>query len=302
MLRRYLALTCLSLLVVLGGCTRSLEIDDRYQSANHDSRVQYVIVHYTSSGFDRALQHLTRGAVSSHYLISEEPVVYRLVDENRRAWHAGDSSWQGRTWLNGSSVGIEIVHPGYSDTPEGRVWHPWPAEQVDPLIPLLQDILKRHQLSPDRVLGHSDVAPQRKVDPGPLFPWRQLAQAGVSIWPDAAQVAHHERALAGRVPPPQWFDEALQAFGYSLAMSGSDPAATPDRARRNVIAAFQMRFRPALHDGVADSETAAILAALVPGATDSDLWCDPAPQPQAPDLPPVSPDLPRCQAAQTGNT
>lgn len=301
MLRRSLALSCLSLLVVLGGCTRSPEINDRYQSVNHDSRVQYVILHYTSSGFDRALQHLTRGAVSSHYLISEQPEIYRLVDEDRRAWHVGESSWQGRTWLNGSSVGIEIVHPGYTDTPEGRVWHPWPADQIEALIPLLQDILQRHQLDPDRVLGHSDVAPQRKVDPGPLFPWRQLAEAGVAIWPDTARVAQHERILAARVPPVQWFDETLQAFGYSLAPSTTDPTATPERARRNVIAAFQMRFRPALHDGLADSETAAILAALVPGATDSVLWCDPAPDQQARGPAAAMPYLPRCPAATTGN-
>lgn len=280
MLRRLMPLLCLSMLVLLGGCTRSLEIDTRYSSVNHDSRVQYIIVHYTSSGFDRALNHLTRGAVSSHYLISEQPTIYRLVEDDRRAWHAGESSWQGRTWLNASSIGIEIVHPGYTDTPEGRVWHPWPTEQIDALIPLLQDLLKRHGLSPDRVLGHSDVAPQRKVDPGPLFPWQRLAAEGVSIWPDARQVAQRRSELADQTPPLAWFEEALGNFGYSLE---AKPGQT--NAIRNVIAAFQMRFRPSLFDGEPDAETAAILATLVPEATQSALWCRPDAASQASALP-----------------
>lgn len=299
MLRRLTFFICLSLALLLAGCVRSPEIDTSYSSVNHDSRVQYVIVHYTSSGFDRALNHLTRGAVSSHYLISTQPTIFRLVEEDRRAWHAGDSSWQGRTWLNGSSIGIEIVHPGYTDSAAGRVWHPWPAEQIDALIPLLRDILERHQLSPDRVLGHSDIAPQRKVDPGPLFPWHRLAEAGVAIWPDTKLVARHQQTLGGRVPPAEWFDMALQMFGYSLATSDTDPAATPEKARQNVIAAFQMRFRPTRHDGRADAETAAILAALVPGAIDSPLWC--APHPSAPPAEPSSTasTLPPCNLPVT---
>ncbi|WP_373187944.1 N-acetylmuramoyl-L-alanine amidase [Halopseudomonas sp.] len=301
MLRRLTSLFCLSLL--LGGCAPMLEIDASHSSANHDSRVQYVIVHYTSSGFDRALMHLTRGEVSSHYLISEQPTIYRLVDENRRAWHTGDSSWQGRTWLNASSIGIEIVHPGYTDTAQGRIWHPWPREQIEALIPLLQDILRRHQLTPDRVLGHSDVAPQRKVDPGPLFPWQQLAEAGVAIWPEAAVVTRYRQVLAGRTPPPQWFEMALQTFGYRLEISPGAPPAARKKARQNVIAAFQMRFRPARHDGVADAETAAILAALVPATTTTSLWCIPVASASpvvATSVLPTSGALPACSAAETG--
>ncbi len=255
--------------LALSGCSRGLVIDQSYSSQNHDSRVQYVIVHYTSSGFERSLNSLTLGGVSSHYLIDETPpTVYQLVDENRRAWHAGDSSWQGRTWLNASSIGIELVHPGYTDTPAGRLWHPWDQPQIDNLILLLQDILRRHNLQPDRVIGHSDVAPQRKVDPGPLFPWQQLAEAGVAVWPESRQVSRHQAQLAGMVPPLAWFRDALSAFGYQLP-----PGEELDRANRNVIAAFQMRFRPARHDGEPDSETAAILAALVPAAVSSPLWC-----------------------------
>lgn len=290
------------LALLLAGCVRGPVIDTRYSSPNHDSRVQYVILHYTSSGFARSLRSLTLGGVSSHYLIDEQPAtIYQLVAESARAWHAGDSSWQGRTWLNASSVGIELVHPGYTDTPRGRVWHPWAQGQIEALIPLLQDILQRHQLSPDRVLGHSDIAPQRKVDPGPLFPWRQLAAAGVAVWPDADAVARQQRMLGGHTPPLQWFEMALQRFGYSLQGAQDNTAGAQARATQNLIAAFQMRFRPARHDGIADAETAAILAALVPAATDSALWCIPVTtQPTAaPGL--VDATLPSCSNPATGS-
>jgi N-acetylmuramoyl-L-alanine amidase len=258
-------------LILLAGCSSGLVIDDRYRSANHDSRVQYVVIHYTSSGFDRSLASLTRGAVSSHYLINDgPPTIYRLVDEDRRAWHAGDSSWQGRTWLNASSIGIEMVHPGYTDSPQGRVWHPWDPAQIDALVPLLEDILQRHNLAPDRVVGHSDVAPQRKLDPGPLFPWQRLAEAGVAIWPQTTEVERRTYQLAGWTPPVAWFQQYLRQFGYSIPDSGE-----ADRATRNVIAAFQMRFRPARHDGLPDAQTAALLAALVPEAAASPMWCQP---------------------------
>lgn len=246
--------------LALAGCTGGLQIDTSHTARGQDSRVQYVILHYTSSNAERAMHTLTRGEVSSHYLINDAPAtIYRLVEEDRRAWHAGDSSWQGRTWLNASSIGIEIVHPGYRDSSEGRHWYSWNQQQIDALIPLLRDILQRHGLPPERVLGHSDVAPQRKVDPGPLFPWQQLADAGVSIWPDAAQVAHYEHLLAGQTPPLTWFETTLQRFGYSV-----ENRAGQTDSLQNVIAAFQMRFRPARHDGLADAQTAAILAALVP--------------------------------------
>src|SRR5690606_38265921 len=173
---------------LLAGCAGGLKIDTSHSARGQDSRVQYVIVHYTSSNAERAMNTLTRGEVSSHYLINDvTPTIYRLVDEDRRAWHAGDSSWHDRTWLNASSIGIEIVHPGYRDTDAGRQWYHWNPQQIDQLILLLQDILQRHDLPPDRVLGHSDIAPQRKLDPGPLFPWQQLAEAGVAIWPDEAR-------------------------------------------------------------------------------------------------------------------
>ncbi len=264
---RFTALFFLVMLLV--GCTGGPRIDTSHQSRSHDSRVRYVVLHYTSSGFDRSLNALTQGPVSSHYLIDEGPAtIYRLVDEDRRAWHAGESSWQGRTYVNGISIGIELVHRGFIETPEGRRWYPWEQEQIDNLVTLLEDILQRHDLAPEQVVGHSDVAPQRKVDPGPLFPWFQLAEAGVAIWPDADSVALYQAQLAGLTPSISWFQQALAGFGYEVPQTG-----LLDKPTLNVIAAFQMRFRPARHDGQPDTQTAALLAALVPTAAQSPLWC-----------------------------
>ena len=245
-------------LLLLGGCSSGLSIDRSQASANHDSRVQWVVVHYTSTDVQHSLELLTRGTVSSHYLIGEAPAtIYQLVDENRRAWHAGDSQWRGRTWLNASTIGIELVNQGYADTPAGRVWQPYSEAQIDALILLLKDIVQRHHLPIDSIIGHSDIAPQRKVDPGPLFPWQRLGEAGLIRWPDAAAVARQQALYAQQVPDWRWFQQRLARLGYEVGQDGEDNPAT-----RNVLAAFQMKYRPARFDGQADAETAALLAWL----------------------------------------
>ena len=288
-LRLTLLLFCAAL---LNACSPALIIDDRYQARSQDSRSQYIVLHYTSSGFERSLHTLTEQDVSSHYLISDhDPVIYRLVDENRRAWHAGESSWRGRTWLNSSSIGIELVHPGYIDQASCRRWPPWDPRQIDALIRLLRDIQQRHGISPENVLGHSDIAPQREVDPGPLFPWQQLIDAGVAVGPDPQRQRVMQHWLGGRIPTISWFQNALHDWGYDAPLHGE-----LDEATRNVIAAFQMRFRPARFDGLPDSETAAILAALVPGQA-SILLNQSAPQWFDPDANSLPPRLPPCSAS-----
>lgn len=245
-------------LLLLGGCTGGLRIDDSYRSVSQSSRVQYVVLHYTSTGLESSLRLLTRDGVSSHYLIGNQPAtIYRLVDENRRAWHAGESEWQGRTWLNASTLGIELVNDGYRDTPAGRVYQPFSDEQIDALIPLLQDIVKRHHLPLGSIIGHSDIAPQRKVDPGPLFPWKRLADAGLVPWPDAAAVARAQARFAVALPTVGWFQEQLARQGYTTPRTGE-----LDKETRNVIAAFQMKYRQRLYDGEPDAETAALLLVL----------------------------------------
>ena len=250
---------CLSLLFyLLAGCSGGLRIDDRYTASGQSSRVQYIVLHYTSTDLARSLQLLTEEEVSSHYLIGDGPAtVYRLVDENRRAWHAGVSQWQGRTWLNGTTIGIELVNQGFRDTDSGRQWQAFAPQQIDALMLLLKDIMQRHQLGPESILAHSDIAPQRKVDPGPLFPWQQLAQAGLVVWPDAAEVAREQARFSLSLPSVQWFQEQLARHGYEVPTHGE-----LDQATRNVLAALQMRYRPARYDGEPDAETAAILLVL----------------------------------------
>ncbi|WP_439860253.1 N-acetylmuramoyl-L-alanine amidase [Pseudomonas sp. MBLB4136] len=245
-------------LALLGGCVHGPRIDTQYSAVGQSSRVQYVILHYTSTDMARSLRLLTEGEVSSHYLIGDGPAtIYRLVDEDRRAWHAGQSQWQGRTWLNGTSIGIELVNQGYSEGPDGRTWQAYPPEQIDALIVLLEDIVRRHQLAPGSIIGHSDVAPQRKVDPGPLFPWKRLAEAGLLPWPDAQALARQQALFANSLPSVAWFQAQLARQGYEVPAHGE-----LDKATRNVLAAFQMKYRPQRYDGEPDAETAALLLLL----------------------------------------
>jgi len=247
-----------SLLLLLAGCSSGLRIDRSHVSANQDSRVQFVVLHYTNASLERSMALLTQGEVSSHYLIGDGPgTVYQLVDENRRAWHAGESQWQGRTWLNASSIGIEIVNPGFTDTPNGRRWYPYSEAQVQAVIALVKDIVKRHGISPRNIIGHSDIAPGRKQDPGPLFAWKRLADAGLGLWPDANAVARQQIYYAANPPSIGWYQQQLARAGYAIESTG-----VWDPATRATLTAFQMHFRPQRYDGVADAQTAAILQVL----------------------------------------
>ncbi|MNQ38165.1 N-acetylmuramoyl-L-alanine amidase AmiD precursor [compost metagenome] len=246
-------------LIVLAGCASGPRFDTSHPSANYDSRVQFVVVHYTNASLERSLQLLTHGEVSSHYLIGDDKgaTIYKLMDENVRAWHAGESEWNGRTWLNSSSIGIEIVNPGFEDTPTGRVWYPYTEDQVQSLIVLLKDISKRHGIKPREIIGHSDIAPLRKLDPGPLFPWKRLAAEGLGIWPNEQSVARQQMLFAEQLPSISWFQAQLARLGYASPQTGELDVAT-----RHVIAAFQMHFRPARFDGTPDAQTAALLWVL----------------------------------------
>ena len=249
--------------LVLSACATPLagpKIDTRYSARGQDSRAQFLVIHYTEANFQNALRILTEREVSAHYLLSDEspPVIYRLVDESRRAWHAGASSWKGSAMLNAASIGIEIVNPGFVDLPQGRVWGPYADAQIDALIPLVQDIVKRHAIPPERVLGHSDVAPQRKQDPGPRFPWKRLADLGLVTWPDAARVAAQQPIYETQLPDVAWFQASLATHGYAVPQNGQ-----LDEATRKVVAAFQMKYRPARFDGLPDAETAAMLQVLI---------------------------------------
>jgi N-acetylmuramoyl-L-alanine amidase len=184
-------------------------------------------------------------------------VLYGLVDESRQANHAGVSSWKNYSLLNPSSIGIEIVNPGFTEGPNGRIWYPFPQAQMDQLIPLLKDIVARHHIPPENILGHSDIAPLRKQDPGPMFPWQQLADAGLIIWPDAAHLAAVRPSFEQQLPDVAWFQKKLSVHGYAVPQTGE-----LDNDTRTVLGAFQMKYRPADISGTPDAETAALLEVL----------------------------------------
>jgi N-acetylmuramoyl-L-alanine amidase len=238
-----------------------LEIDRSYSAKGQSSRVKFIIVHYTVSNTPRSLKTLTQDSVSSHYLLTDErePTMYGLVDETRQSNHAGVSTWKNYTLLNGSSIGIEIVNPGFTEGPNGRQYYPFPQAQIDKLILLLKDIVARHQIPPENILGHSDIAPLRKQDPGPMFPWAQLARHGLVLWPDAGRVAAARVLYDQQLPDARWFQQKLAAHGYSVPRTGE-----LDEQTRTVISAFQMKYRPQDFGGFPDSETAAMLEAMNP--------------------------------------
>lgn len=247
------------LIALLSGCVSVPYVDKTYSAKGQSSRVKFVILHYTVSDVPKSLEILTQQTVSSHYLLTNEetPALYGLVDETRQSNHAGVSFWKNYTLLNSSSIGIEIVNPGFTETPDGRIWHPFPQSQIDVLIRLLKQIAARHKIPPENILGHSDIAPQRKQDPGPMFPWYQLAQHGLVIWPDAAKLAAARLIYDQQLPEVVWFQQQLAAYGYAVPQNGE-----LDEATRRVIGAFQMKYRPATIDGTPDAETAALLDAL----------------------------------------
>ncbi|HEY9281234.1 MAG TPA: N-acetylmuramoyl-L-alanine amidase [Eoetvoesiella sp.] len=253
-------LPTVSLVLLLAACSSyspdQLKIDRSIQAKSQDSRVEFIVLHYTSTGNHASLKILSEQNVSSHYLITDDarPHVYQLVDESRRAWHAGVSQWYGRTDMNAGSIGIELVNQGGSK----QNWAPYSPTQIRTLIALLHDVIKRHQIKPYNIVGHSDIAPQRKVDPGPLFPWKKLADAGIGRWYKQTKVDEFllEFQRTG-LPDILAVQTELERLGYAVPKNG-----LLDKATRNVIAAFQMHYRPARYDGVPDAQTAAILKAL----------------------------------------
>jgi len=238
---------------------------DQARSARaYNHRVRFLVLHYTGGNEARAFKVLTGPSVSSHYLVaptppsrSGEPIVYQLVAEDERAWHAGSSGWAGRSHLNDSSIGIEIVNAGPVNTSTGRVWKGFDSGQIAAVTRLARDIIDRYGIKPENVVGHSDIAPGRKIDPGPAFPWEQLHEAGVGAWPDARQVAAYRRRFNARMPSIRQIQAALAQYGYDIANTG-----VLDKRTRTVLISFQMHFRPARYNGQPDPGTVARLWAL----------------------------------------
>lgn len=204
--------------------------------------ISMIVLHYTGmeSG-EAAIARLRDPAaeVSSHYVVAEDGTILRLVDEAKRAWHAGASHWRGVDDVNSASIGIEIVNPGHEFG-----YRPFPDAQVEAVIALVAAIKERHGITRGNVVGHSDIAPARKRDPGELFPWHRLARLRLAL----------PRPTRGLMDP-HWtqggFLLALERFGYDV----TEPMAA--------VMAFQRRFRPELIDGEVDAECRMILLALL---------------------------------------
>ncbi|WP_281706233.1 N-acetylmuramoyl-L-alanine amidase [Aeromonas taiwanensis] len=261
----------LCLLLLLGACQPdAYRLSSHHQSANQNERIAFLILHYTDEDDARSLRLLTESEhkVSAHYLIprdtDERPLpVYQLVPDDQRAWHAGRSRWHQYAGLNASSLGIEIVNLGYDEKEAAlpahlRRWQPYTEAQIAALGALARELVERYDIPHTQVLGHSDVAPERKQDPGPRFPWRELAlRYGVGAWPDEARVAALRQQGLPAWPPLVW-QQQLARYGYGIAPSGEW-----DVQSRAVMRAFQLHFRPAQVSGELDAECQAILIALL---------------------------------------
>ena len=256
-----------------------------FESENQDTRVRVIVIHHTTGDFQDSFHVLTKKTerpVSSHYLIPEpgdpsypetDLKLYALVSEEKRAWHAGSSYWAGKTSLNDMSVGIELVNQTYCRNSE----QPVPEDREDPEIPricfypdfddtqmailtdLLEGILERHpDIKPTDIVGHADITPQRKIDPGPRFPWQRLYRLGYGAWYDDDTVFRYWEQFRLEMPPVLTLQTALNQYGYDIQLSGEN-----DRQSRNVVRAFQMHFLPWQVTGEFNDQTVAVLYALL---------------------------------------
>lgn len=228
-----------------------------FNERRNGRRPDIILIHYTGMETGRAAERRLAdpaSEVSCHYVVRESGVVVQMVPEAARAWHAGQGAWKGEHDINSASIGIEIVNRGHEfDYPD------FPAKQIGSVIALCRDIAARWAILPERVLGHSDIAPGRKVDPGEKFPWRRLAEAGVGHFVDAAP-ARGGRFLArgDSGQPVEALQSLLALYGYNIEISGIF-----DKETEDCVVAFQQHFRQENTDGVADVSTIETLHALL---------------------------------------
>jgi len=215
-----------------------------------------LVLHYTGmESVDAALRRLCDPAseVSAHYLIDDNGQIFQLVAEARRAWHAGKSCWRGAADVNSASIGVELANPGHEFGPR-----PYPGPQMASLKALAGEIVARHGIAARNVVGHSDVAPARKQDPGEWFDWAALAEAGIGLWPAPAASRGRPLGEGDSGEDVERFQAALATYGYGLVADGRFGTLT-----RAVVEAFQRHFRPARVDGAADRDTLDRLAGLM---------------------------------------
>lgn len=232
-------------------------------------RVRFLVIHYTAVNFSASMRSLTGPSVSAHYLVPDpsdnsyaeagfnDMRIFNLVDENERAWHAGVSAWAGRTNLNDSAIGIETVNQA-SEKNGVFTFPPYHPAQIEAIIELAQNITARYpDITPTNIVGHSDIAPGRKSDPGSAFPWKTLYDAGVGAWFEEETKNHYLTKFRQALPAKDDVTAKLKKYGYDIT------DAENSNGFAQLIRAFQLHFRPCNYSGQMDAETAAILYALV---------------------------------------
>ncbi|WP_340619279.1 N-acetylmuramoyl-L-alanine amidase [Xenorhabdus siamensis] len=232
-------------------------------------RPRFLVMHYTALNFKKSIEALTGESVSVHYLVPnpddqtykeagfEGVRIFNLVDEIERAWHAGVSSWSGRSNLNDTAIGIEVVNEA-SDDCGVMTFPPYHPDQVNAIKELAINILQRYpDITPTHVIGHSDIAVGRKSDPGPAFPWKELYEAGVGAWYDEETKQKYIEEFEQSFPEKDKILKKFSQYGYDI--SGANEKA----GYQDLIKAFQMHFRQSNYDGCPDIETIAIIYALV---------------------------------------
>lgn len=245
--------------------TKTIAINPSHRAVSFQPRISQIVIHYTVADEARSLSLLTGNHVSSHYLIaaqpsrtSPQPEVYQLVPEDQAAWHAGASYWRGTQNLNHTSIGIELVNGGFRTGSYGESCQLYSSAQIETLIVLLQQIVQRYAIKPENIVGHSDIAANRKQDPGPCFPWQQLAKHGLGAWPDPQRV---NQLLAGHMATATVDNKILlpllKQYGYFVPRKANQVQA------QQLVRAFQMHFQPENISGQADQLTLARLKALL---------------------------------------
>ncbi|SUD91476.1 N-acetylmuramoyl-L-alanine amidase [Psychrobacter phenylpyruvicus] len=251
-------------------------IDKSHQAQGKSQRIRFIVLHYTAENEAASLEILTKGNVSAHYLVplANNQTIYQLVAENERAWHAGAGGFDGRQILNDTSIGIEIVNLGIAPEFRGQNakmaleanngYHPphhyvdFTELQIQKVAHLVQDIAARYEIEPTNIIGHSDMAPSRKIDPGAKFPWEQLyRQYGVGAWYDESDKQQFMADGSFKSASIPEIKQLFSDYGYQINDSNEW-----DKPSRDVIYAFQLHFRPQKINGVMDLETYAILRAL----------------------------------------